>query len=195
MIIAVSGAQNTGKSTFIKDLKAVFGEFMAVPKMDYRTLISDNNLKINREGNFKNQSLIFDSFVKQLVELHGNREENKKLIVFDRCILDAYVYTNWLFLGKDDFDGTAEDMLNMRYKLNKYQKLVDLNVLITCEDEIKLVADGVRDTDPNYQMSIDADFRTTSIELTIQEKARFLRVNGNRDERVAQFITGAMLQK
>lgn len=64
-IIAVCGTQNTGKSTFVKDLIAYYENNMLVMpfktnNVDYRQKIESAGLKINRDGNLESQKIIFD---------------------------------------------------------------------------------------------------------------------------------------
>ena len=60
LVIGVIGTQNTGKSTFIKDIlekfKGTAMEFQTVG-CDYRKKIEERGLKINREGNLESQKI------------------------------------------------------------------------------------------------------------------------------------------
>ena len=61
-LVTVIGSQNTGKTTFINDIIAKYAdnpiyEPFITDKCDYRKVIEEMNLSINREGNIESQKV------------------------------------------------------------------------------------------------------------------------------------------
>ena len=74
LIVGVVGTQNTGKSTFIQDVRNATAyranesnRFVTVG-VDYRKKIADLGLQINRNGNIESQNIIFDCLVGESID-------------------------------------------------------------------------------------------------------------------------------
>lgn len=94
MKIAVIGPQNTGKTTFIKDFLKEFKHYKTT-KESYRDLIEKKRLKIDRLSTEKSQKMIMDFLYDEITK---TKYEN---IIFDRCIIDNYVYSYCAHLSKN----------------------------------------------------------------------------------------------
>ena len=82
MRIAVTGPQNTGKSTFIEDFLSALPTY-TTPERTYRDLISQEELPVNQETNEDSQRRIRDFLFDQAT---SNIEED---VIFD--VLEAHV--------------------------------------------------------------------------------------------------------
>ena len=89
--IAVSGSQNSGKSTLINAFLRKFPKY-ANPKLSYRDLINELKLDINQNASEASQDIILFSIV-------DNQSKYKPTdnIIFDRCSLDNLMYTFYLY--------------------------------------------------------------------------------------------------
>ena len=87
MKISFTGTGCSGKSTLLTKCTEHYGD-----KFTYVTEvtrpIARMGLPINEDGNDDTQRAIIDAHI-----------ENNKLdnVIMDRCIVDGYVYTEWLF--------------------------------------------------------------------------------------------------
>ena len=86
MKISFTGTGCSGKSTLLQLCQDYYGD-----RFEYITEVTRplarKGFKINEDGDDATQRAIIDAHI-----------ENNKLsnVVMDRCIIDGYVYTNWL---------------------------------------------------------------------------------------------------
>lgn len=194
LVIGVVGTQNTGKSTFIKDMiekfKGTAMEFKTVG-CDYRKKIEEKGLKINREGNLESQTIIFDTLVEQL-DIIDKMPDG--CYVTDRSPIDAYVYTKYLKEHNPELGITNDDLETMYTKLcaeiGRYDKIVFLD-LDKCGNVV-VVDDKFRDTNLEYRRKIDWLFSDTLLKLLLSGVLPVSKVSdaiyGTREERVGRFI-------
>lgn len=191
LTIGVVGTQNTGKSTFIKDVLEKFKgtpmEFRTVG-CDYRKKIEERGLRINREGNLESQKIIFNTLVEQLDVIGGMPDG---CYITDRSPVDAYVYTKYLKEHSPSLGITDGDLRTMFARLcvemPRYDKIVFLD-LNNCAD-VSVVDDKFRDTDPEYRREIDLLFKETLLKLVLSGAVRVSdSIYGTRDERIGKFI-------
>lgn len=191
-MVGVIGTQNTGKSTFIKDVLEKFKhtpmEFKTVG-CDYRKKIEEKGLKINRNGNLESQKIIFDTLVEQLDIIDGMPDG---CYLTDRTPLDAHVYTTYLW--RHGLADIKHEDLNAMFdrlcaEIGRYDKIVFLD-LDNCGN-VEVVDDKFRDTNLEYRKEIDQIFKGL---LDILECNGVLRgkvergIYGTREERVEKFI-------
>jgi len=188
-LVTVIGSQNTGKSTFISDIikkyenNPIFEPFVT-DKCDYRKVIEEKNLSINREGNIESQRIIFNCLADQVI--NSIRNPLYKNVIFDRSPIDALVYTMYLY---DQHKVTKEDIKQMSYEMNKYSSLYDTIIYIPlskCED-IKVVDDKFRDTDLEYRRYVDMLFQKALVFLDRDTYRKVIEIYGTREERVERF--------
>ena len=194
LIVGVIGTQNTGKSTFIRDILEKFKgtpmEFKTVG-CDYRKKIEEKGLKINREGNLESQKIIFVTLVEQL-DIIDKMPDGCYLT--DRSPVDAYVYTRYLKSHNPGLGITEDDLQNMFNRLcceiGRYDKIVFLD-LDKCGNVV-VVDDKVRDTNLEYRQEIDWLFKDTLLKLVLGGILPTSKVSdaisGTRDERLSKFI-------
>lgn len=190
-LCAVIGSQNTGKSTFIKDIidkyqnNSIFEPFVTDP-VDYRKIIEERNLTINREGNLESQRIIFDCLSDQAIR--AIRNPDFKNVIFDRCPLDSLVYTMYLF---DSHKGgvTQPDIDQMIVEMKRFIRLYDAVCYIPLDmcDDITVVDDKFRDTDLEYRQYVDKLFKKAIESLEDIDADKIVEIYGNRQERVSMF--------
>ena len=188
-LCTVIGSQNTGKSTFIKDVintysKISLYEPFVTDECDYRKIIEEKKLNINREGNLESQRIIFDCLSQQVI--NSIRNPNFKNVIFDRSPIDALVYTIYL---QQQGKVSEEAIDQMKYEVSKFVQLYDAIIYIplSCCKDIKVVDDKFRDTDLEYRRYVDKLFSDVLNELDIDEDGKLIEIYGNRQERLEMF--------
>lgn len=176
MRIAVIGPQNTGKSTFIQDFLKEFPHYKS-PVRSYRDVIEENHLEINQSSNIESQKAIRDFM---FGELRHNTAYN---IVFDRCMIDNYVYTSALYqqglIPKwfvDETEAMMRDLL----------QTVDLYLFIPTAVSVPLIDDGTRDITASYIDTVNNLFLRTLFELIRSHHITVKVVSGSREERIVE---------
>jgi len=181
MIIAVIGAQNTGKTTFIRDFLKAFPHFTS-PALDYRDIIKKHGIKLNREGDCRSQRIIMNFIVD---DLHKQHESGKDVII-DRSVIDCYVYTLWLYRNNKCSFGNREVVSffsDMNYNIDYYDMIIHFPIAKTPDMVIEY--DGFRDTDQQYRVDIDRLFdEVIQYALPTDMLHRLHRLGGTREERI-----------
>ncbi len=174
MRIAIIGPQNTGKSTFIDDFINSHSEYFC-PSETYRDVVAENNLEVNQKTTEKSQELIAKFFENVIRE---NKNEN---IIFDRSIIDNYVYSYIAYkkgnISKDYID-------NLKLRVINNLKFVDLYVLIPTTVAVKLVDDEMRDIDVDFIDETNSVFVSFLFHLVETYKIKIFVLSGNREDRV-----------
>ena len=141
MKIAFTGAQSTGKTTLLKELKRD-PDFSL--KFDFRDEITrrmqKKGLSINESGNDITQLLIMNSHIKNT--LIDN-------VIMDRCALDGLVYTDWMYRK-----GKIQQWV-IEYADNVFKMLIDrYDYIFYLVPEFDIEDDGVRSTDIDFRNEI-----------------------------------------
>lgn len=177
MRIAVVGAQNVGKTTFVKDVVSHFPTY-TTPNVSYRDVVLARGLKINQETGPESQRAIMD-FIYDLISQDKN--EN---IIFDRCLIDNYVYTYCAYLkGKVDKSFVEET----KQKVFEHLKYLDLIIFIPTSVNINLEDDKLRDTDKNFVDLVNRSFVEILLEIAQNNLIPIKVFSGTREERVESF--------
>jgi hypothetical protein len=175
MKIGCIGTQNTGKTTFIKDLIATYPQF-TTPNKTYRNVIRKYGLKINQNATIVHQWIIFCNVLEMVNKRYS------KSVVFDRTPFDAYIYTLYV-AGKPD---GLEEMRELAV-----QSLEKLDMIfmfpVAGNEHIPLKADGLRDIDENYRETINALFLSElAIASTLSDKLPPIHnITGLQHDRIA----------
>ncbi len=157
MLVGFTGAQCTGKTTLLNLLKdklcgnkwieshdGVYrDEWNFVPEVTRKVM--REGLKINESGDDITQLFI----LKEHLQNHIITSENEKWIL-DRCILDGYVFTRWLYE-----QGSVEKWV-LNYACNLLSMLgerLDL-ILYTEPDDIPIEDDGERSINVQFRKDI-----------------------------------------
>jgi hypothetical protein len=151
MKIAISAAQNLGKSTLVNDFLKNWPNY-GTPVESYRDILKQKKLKHSENSSEETQQVVLEFLIKQL---EGHKEPN---VIFDRCPLDNLAYSTWLFLkGKVDEKFLDQARLSVRESLRKLDIIFYLP--ITEAGPVKIVDDGFRNTDPVMREEIDNIFK------------------------------------
>lgn len=167
MRIALSGVQCVGKSTLLhtmekmekfKDLEFVYE---CVRKLK-------DKVKINENGDDSTQIAVANCHIENL---------ERDNTVLDRCLLDCYAYTLWMYeKGKitEDTKKIVEDLYNNN--INKYDKIFYI------KPEFDIIPDGVR--------SISNEFRNETLkyfeELVKGIEDKVVILTGSVENRIKQ---------
>lgn len=150
MRIAFSGTACVGKSTLLKSFLTKWPMY-TTPSKTYRDILVEN--KLTHSSNTSDET--------QLTILNWMMEEQSKYppkskVVYDRCPLDNLVYTlHGNALGKISDETTAATISFVK------ESMRDLDVIfwIRYNPAIKIVDDGMRDTNLEYVKQTDAIFQ------------------------------------
>ena len=149
MRIAFSGTQNTGKSTLVKAFLSKYPMYLS-PDKTYRDIITENNLTHSSNTTEETQLLILDWMMKT----HEKYTKSAK-VVHDRCVWDNLAYTLAANAhGKVSDEVTAASISLVRESL----KYLDIIFWLPYSDHIKIVDDGMRDTDEMHIREVDSIF-------------------------------------
>jgi predicted ATPase len=151
MRIAFSGTANTGKTTLIKNFLAVWSQYKT-PEKTYRDIIEEKKLVHSSNTTKESQWEILDFMIDQLQTI-----DKKSKVVFDRCPLDNLAYTLWAYeKGLPDFD---KEFVEKCITLTKESmRHIDVIFLLKYDKDIKIQADGTRDTNLDFIKEIDHIF-------------------------------------
>ncbi|NBO36294.1 hypothetical protein EBU91_01975 [bacterium] len=152
MKIAVSGAQCTGKSTYVKDFLKNWTNYKT-PEKGYRDFIKENNLPHSKNGTEESQKAILNALLDESQQY--TRKDN---IIFDRCILDNLAYSSWLHLN----DKVSEKFLDeTRITIREALKTFDLIFFfpLTKTSPIPFDDKETRESDVQYREEIDNIFK------------------------------------
>lgn len=153
MKIAISGTACVGKTTYINDFLKNWSMY-ETPQSSYRNILKEKNLSHSSNGTEESQKLILNYLVDQAIEY-----SKKDSVILDRCVLDNFVYTSWLYLNNKVSEKFLEEC---RILTRETLKLYDIIffIPITKVAPVNLVKDDLRDEDPVYREEIDNIFKT-----------------------------------
>ena len=138
MKISFTGTGCSGKSTLLQKCVEYYGDRFTYVREVTRP-IARKGLPINESGNDDTQRAIIGAHI-----------ENNKLdnVIMDRCIVDGYVYTQWLFEQQKVSEETYQ------YAWNTFRDIVnDIDIIFYC-CPLKMEDDGQRSTNENFQKDI-----------------------------------------
>lgn len=176
MIITFTGAQSSGKSTLLSKMKEdmFFSSWSFEPEIT-RSLKEKYGLAINEAGDNFTQCVTINSHVDIYLR---NKDKN---CIFDRCAIDALVYTTYQYYTKKIDKELCE---YAEYVCTKLMSKYD--IIFYTDPNIPLVDDGVR--------SVNVEFRNKIILLFEFYLEHFMPTNvvklsGNIDERYSLIKT------
>lgn len=188
MRIAISGAQNTGKSTLVKDFMTVWPMYQT-PGKSYRDILIEQNLPHSTETSRQTQLTI----LKYMTSLQKNFKLGDK-VIFDRCPTDCLVYTLWAYEnGLGDFD---DNFVSFVIKETK-ESLRNLDIIfyVPADDpNVAVVKDGFRETDLKYRNEIDILFKSlieqyhkgSDTFFPKNDSPAIIEVSGSRQQRLVE---------
>lgn len=142
MLIGFTGAQCTGKTTLLNMCKDSFDDYKFVNEVTRK--VGRMGHVINEQGDDMTQLFILKE---HLVNHVIPDDENW---ILDRCILDGYVYTRWLFN-----QGRVNAWV-LTYATNLLSLLANKldYIFYTCPDDIPIEDDGGRSVDEQFRNDI-----------------------------------------
>lgn len=183
MVVSISGAQCSGKTTLINALKecGLFGErtaFMGSPSRK----ANDQGIAINKAAGTIDQLWIVSTYVKELIETCNNRDVEH--IISDRCVLDMLCYIDYhVERAKGVTRHHWENVREVTFKiLCEVEELYDCHILV--EPEFELVPDGVRSIDPEFQKKMVYIFKENMMSLSDLYPGKVVHITGNVEGRL-----------
>jgi len=159
MKIGVSGTQNIGKSTVVKDFLANW-DMYETPEGSYRDLLKEKGLPCNQETTTETQTILMNFVCDQVMEMTIDDK-----IITDRTPYDALAYSMWANAkGIEGFDD--EFIVNQIALAREASSLYDIifHIPIVEGHDVEMEEDDLRDTDPAFREEMDnifgAIFRT-----------------------------------
>lgn len=186
-LISISATQCMGKTTLVNDFIKKWPIYNT-PIKTYRDILKSKNLPNNDKTTPETQDAILDSMIE--AQKPYNRERD--YVVFDRCPLDALVYTLWAFAkGLDGF--TEEYMESYISRVREAMRAYDIMFYIPMTKFNPTIEEKeLRSSDPKYREEIDNLFKTL-VEAKLKEDNTFfdssdcgpiIEVFGNPEERI-----------
>ena len=174
MRVAVIGPQNTGKSTFVGDFLKEFSHYKS-PEKTYRDVIEEKGLNVNQLSGIDSQKEIREFMFNQM------RNNNEYNIIFDRCMIDIYVYTYVQYEKGQIPKWFVEETEAMMFASLME---VDMYLFIPTAVSVPLVADNTRDIDTAYIDTVNQHFLRVLLDLSRKHHITVKVISGSRKERV-----------
>lgn len=149
MRVAISGVQNSGKSTLVKYFLNRWSMYQT-PKKTYRDVIKELNLPHSSNTGDITQLAILNWMTEELEKYPKGSH-----VIYDRCPLDNLVYTLVANEKNQITDETAALSIEITKKALSH---IDIIFLLRHDPDIKIVDDGLRDTDKDYIIEVDNMF-------------------------------------
>lgn len=173
MLASFTGAQSTGKSTLLERMvqSDEFRKCTFIKEVTRK--VARQGLKINDIGDNTTQLFILSE--------HLHNHHLNGCVILDRCIIDGYIYTKWLY-EQGKVDGWV-----LKFAWDLHNELIDrLDIVFYTEpDNIKLVDDGERSTNVQFREDIIKMY-DTYLKWNPQVRKKLVRLTGSVDERVKQ---------
>jgi predicted ATPase len=149
MRIAISGTQNSGKSTLVRAFLQKWPMF-GTPAKTYRDVLEENKLEHSSNTNEETQLLILDWMLKTQESIPKDAN-----IIYDRCPWDNLAYT----LVANSYDQISDEVAAASISLvRESMKHLDIIFWLPYDNEIKVVDDGVRDVNIEHLNEVDGVF-------------------------------------
>ena len=170
MLIALSGAQCTGKTTLLNALRSdekFNSNFVFVDEI-VRS-IQKRGFKINEAGTDETQRVVMETH-EQNTQLEGN-------VLLDRCALDCMAYTIWMWRHHK----ITRETYNYCYK-TFIDIIMKYDIIFYLSPEFDIIPDGVR--------SVSNEFRNETLkyfeELVKGIKDKVVILTGSVENRIKQ---------
>ena len=173
MRIGFCGSNSTGKTTLLNGLRegTQLKDYVFVDEI---TRSIGNLVPINEDGDTTTQLLVMNSHIQNLLM------EN---FVADRCMIDGYVYTAYLYEeGK-----LPEWVLSYAYQvmltyIEKYDHIFYIPIEIPLED------DGVRSNSEEFRNKIDEIMKSVVVGIQTIRDIKITTITGSVEERLQTII-------
>lgn len=169
MLIALSGAQCTGKTTLLSALRndrKFENRFIFVDEI-VRTL-QKKGFKINEAGTDETQIAVMNEHVEN-TKLEGD-------VLVDRCALDCMAYTIWMWRHHK----ISRETYHNCYKLFM-DNIMKYDVIFYLSPEFDIIPDGTRSTNDSFRDEVVSIFEQLIKEFSLT----VVRLTGTVEERLA----------
>lgn len=168
MLIALSGAQCTGKTTLLTALRNsdVGNKFTFVDEI-VRTL-QKQGFKINEAGNDETQI--------KVMETHASYCNLSGDVLVDRCALDGLVYTEYLWRHHNITRATYTKCIKIFL-----DTIMNYDVIFYLTPEFEIIPDGTRSTDVEFRREVVEIFE----KIIKDYKLTVVRLTGSVEERLS----------
>jgi nicotinamide riboside kinase len=144
MRIGFTGAQGTGKTTLLNELKKE-NKYLIITNVA-RDLVKDLKIQLNENGEDFSQLAIYHKNIEILLSTPS--------FVSDRSLSDIWAYSKWAFEKKKI---TSELFSFIEKGIDRYMDLYD--IIFYLPIEFSLEKDGVRSTSEEYRRQIDSNIK------------------------------------
>lgn len=175
MIVSFTGAQSTGKTTLLNNVRDLNPTLNFVDEVT-RRIKREYDLPINEGGGDITQSMIMTDHIANLYRRYDGFD-----VVLDRCAMDGVVYTHWLY----NHGKVSKSTLMWAKKV--YEELVSKYDVIfyTSPWGVPLVDDGERSSDIEFREEILKLFDDYIYALIVDGRAgNIFTVEGTVEERM-----------
>ena len=176
MIISFTGAQSTGKTTLLNNIRSLNPFYIEYVAEVTRRIKREFNLPINESGGDLTQTMIMSDHIANVYQKY-----NCDNVILDRCALDGIVYTQWLYnKGK-----VSKEVLQWAKQI--YNTLIDEYdvIFVTSPADVPLVDDGERSVDKKFREEIIDIFDMYIDDMKIySEGENVFAVEGTVEERM-----------
>lgn len=169
MLLALSGAQCTGKTTLLNALRndnKFCDKFTFVDEI-VRTL-QKKGFKINEAGTDETQMAVMNTHAENTA-LEGD-------VLVDRCALDCMAYTIWMWRHHK----ITRETYHTCYKMFM-DNIMKYDVIFYLSPEFDIIPDGTRSTDNNFRNEVVGIFE----ELIYNFGLTVVRLTGTVEERLS----------
>jgi hypothetical protein len=150
MRICFSGTASTGKSTLLNAFLRKWPMY-GTPMKTYRDVLKENNLPHSSSTTEDTQLTILDWMMNE------HKKYNKdSLMVFDRCPWDNLAYTLQGNLNETISDEVTAATISF---VRESMKDIDIIFWLKHDPDIKIIEDGVRDTNKDFIIQTDSIFQ------------------------------------
>lgn len=161
MKVAITGPQGSGKTTLLKQLQPRLAELgldlVALPEVT-RT-VKDLGFPINESGADETQLMILATHIQNVLA--------KDNYIVDRCLLDGYIYTQYL----QNKGEVSEYVTEFFYQLLK-RYFSSYDIVFYVPNEFPLEDDGVRSVAEEFRREISRLFEVTLSNFTFAVTAK-----------------------
>jgi nicotinamide riboside kinase len=167
MRIALSGAQCSGKTTLINEMRKHprFEDYVFFDEV-VRMLKKEKGIQVNKNADYSSQILILEKHLENL--------ETEKFVT-DRCLLDAYTYATYLM-----HKGLYSEKEWLDFRKLFMQGIYWYDRIYLLDSSIPFQGDGFRDTDKVFREDISKLFLNILKDFQID----FVFLEGSLQERL-----------
>ncbi len=182
MVISISGAQCTGKTTLVQALmKEEYFKGNTILTCSPSSNGFERGIRLNKEAGLMDQLWIANTYVKNFIEAinFGTRH-----VISDRCLLDVLCYTDYHYYKSEGIESNRWSELRdtVTQLLFHVENLYDYHLVL--KPEFDLIDNGIRSIDKIYQKEIN-DLFTANVNMLMDfVPEKIIILTGSIEDRV-----------